>query len=960
MENVSVINLIEPASNFSIQNSNPTFIWDSPGFSNNIRIVYRLRVYLYHPQFHSTYDDAIEDENFLYYDSDWNEENSYLENGSTQQISIQYPTTARELICGFKYVWFIEARDVSDSFSSGIWGWPEPVKSTISTFSYGDDITSETIIAPQINGVLQTVRPTFNVEPVSCADSYEIWLSYSDDSDVENPIWMSEALQTNINEYPLYANGLAPAGNYKWKIRINPDGEPSPWSEIFDFSIVDYSLDEPSSMQVLNTVTPTFYFSGPSDITGYELRISNLDDNLVESGNIYSEIITSMPFELPLDWAEGILPGMTYFWKLFFLDGNENIIGEIDDYSKIESFKISPVSTTTPFDGASNLSITPSFMWSGPIGVPQYEILISSDIDPLVESPFYVNQVSGTFFQYPQLADIPLEYNSTYFWKIIPLDISDNRGETSEILSFSTAVDFNSVVDEPISIRPEFTLIEGNENSPKDININLLAGVSGADEYIVYISEDQDMETLLGDITIMGNEVNGTYDGSNLDWGIIVYVQVYAILNGENIGEISSVQFLNLPDKPGSDDQVGITVNLPEGSLIPEVGITNFVTNAVNYTIEYSTNIEMSEIIYSKIIEDGVIQDIYPETAMPLAFGQTYYIQVHALDDEGMHGIPSSIYSLFIPNVTPPILNEPFSWEPTIPVSNTYKIQISTTDDFSNSAIIVNSSTESTSFFLAEPLSNGTTYYWRVQGYKENGDSFGSFSSIGLYETEGTQAELIDIEGGQIVSLQFPTSGAELTTLFPTFEWIAIESADRYEIMVTTNQDFSELVWNNSNITQNSVPYPSTGVDGLLAEKNYYWKIRAISENTALGAFSEAWTFILSNDNTPILSGPMDELSESLLPFFSWEKISQASSYGLILALNEDCTQIIFENQSITDKQFQYTTSDPPLEYDFSYYWKVIAYDENGQPIGDYSRIARFNTPTGIIELEFIYEEGGG
>ena len=74
---------------------------------------------------------------------------------------------------------------------------------------------------------------------------------------------------------------------------MNPDGEPSPWSDVFDFSISDYSLDAPISGEALNSITPTFYFSVPMDIAGYELRISDSEDPLVESGNIFNETISS-------------------------------------------------------------------------------------------------------------------------------------------------------------------------------------------------------------------------------------------------------------------------------------------------------------------------------------------------------------------------------------------------------------------------------------------------------------------------------------------------------------------------------------------------------------------------------------------------------------------------------------------------------------------------------------------
>ena len=67
-ENVTFINLVSPPPNNSIQNSNPLFFWDSPGFSVGISISYRLRVYLFNPQFHSTYTDAIEDDNYLYFE----------------------------------------------------------------------------------------------------------------------------------------------------------------------------------------------------------------------------------------------------------------------------------------------------------------------------------------------------------------------------------------------------------------------------------------------------------------------------------------------------------------------------------------------------------------------------------------------------------------------------------------------------------------------------------------------------------------------------------------------------------------------------------------------------------------------------------------------------------------------------------------------------------------------------
>ena len=957
-ENVTFINLVEPLQNTAVNDPNPWFRWDSPGFSVGIKINYRLRVYLFNPQFHSTYTDAVEDDNYLYFDSGWDDDNIVLETGISQQLSLQYSSNNRELECGFKFIWFVEARDVSFDASlmdEGLWGWPDPISSPLSMFSYGENITANSVVSPPISNIIESVRPTFHIEPINCASSYEIWLSEAEDSEIENPIWASGDLPSNINVYPLDAIGLAPNKNYKWKIRVNPDGEPSPWSEAFDFSISGYSLDEPSSGQILNTVTPTFYFSGPSDIAGYELRISNNDDPLVESGNIFSENVPSFPFELPLDIQEGLLPGKNYFWKLIFLDGNENIVGEMDDYTNVESFSISEIQVNSPSDGATDLSLTPSFMWDGPIGVGQYEFMISYIDDPSIESPFYTTQIGGTFFQYPQYGDPPLEFGSLYYWKIVPLDANENRGVSSDLFSFSTAVDGNTISEEATSTKPEFSISNGPESSPRNIIVNLLANVTGADAYTVFFSEDQEMGSIFEEQSFEDNQTELVLNGDELEWGMVVYVQIHASFEDELIGEKSSIQIINLPEKPGSDDQVGINVSLEDGSTKPIIEIINQVTNAIDYLLIVATDSEMSEVLVS-ISASSEAPTVYPETEVSLIYGQTYYIQVSAMDNDGAHGIPSSVTAIFIPNITPPEIQEQFSWEATIPAVNLYNIQISTTDDFSS--IVIDATVDDTSYLLTDDLNPGTMYYWRIQGFQDNGEAFGGVSSTHLFETEGEPVELEEVEGGQVVIIQSPASGEELSTLRPSFQWEPIEVAEKYEIRIASNEDYSQIMWQSPNIAQSSVQYPSSGSEILIAEVVYYWSVRAISGDIALGEFCESFMFTVSEDNTPILAGPMDGLSESILPYFSWGKIPRATSYGLILGSNEDCSQLIFENQSISEKQFQYTSDSPPLDYDTSYYWKVISYDENGTALGDYSLIATFKTPDGIVEIEFIYEEG--
>ena len=159
-------------------------------------------------------------------------------------------------------------------------------KKSIPILPLRDIVVFPGMVAPLFVGRKLSVNALNHV----MTDDKKIFLVTQKDSDVENPIWESGGLPTSINTYPFDATGLSPGSTYRWKIRLNPEGEPGPWSDIYNFSIVNYSLDEPPAGQIINTVNPVFNFSGPIDLAGYELRISNSEDSEVESGNIFKSV----------------------------------------------------------------------------------------------------------------------------------------------------------------------------------------------------------------------------------------------------------------------------------------------------------------------------------------------------------------------------------------------------------------------------------------------------------------------------------------------------------------------------------------------------------------------------------------------------------------------------------------------------------------------------------------------
>ena len=127
-----------------------------------------------------------------------------------------------------------------------------------------------------------------------------------------------------------------------------------------------------------------------------------------------------------------------------------------------------------------------------------------------------------------------------------------------------------------------------------------------------------------------------------------------------------------------------------------------------------------------------------------------------------------------------------------------------------------------------------------------------------------------------------------------------------------------------------------------------------MGEEAPLGDFSTAFSFDLSGENKVVLEGPLDEESENLLPYFSWLAVGGASAYTLTLASDESISTIIYSADA-TEVFHQYPQAAPPLGNGITLYWKVIAKDENGSPVGDASNVGSFSLPSGTIEVEFMF-----
>ena len=135
-------------------------------------------------------------------------------------------------------------------------------------------------------------------------------------------------------------------------------------------------------------------------------------------------------------------------------DESGNMVGNFENYSA-NSFSINNINLLQPSNSSSDISITPTFSWDSPLGISSFKLMIATSEDPEVDSPFFSTTVNGTYFQYSQFADIPLQYSNTYYWSIIPIDNNDNSGLLAAPFSFTT-INQGTEADEFVTLKPEF------------------------------------------------------------------------------------------------------------------------------------------------------------------------------------------------------------------------------------------------------------------------------------------------------------------------------------------------------------------------------------------------------------------------------------------------------------------------------------------------------------------------
>ena len=268
--------------------------------------------------------------------------------------------------------------------------------------------------------------------------------------------------------------------------------------------------------------------------------------------------------------------------------------------------------------------------------------------------------------------------------------------------------------------------------------------------------------------------------------------------------------------------------------------------------------------------------------------------------------------------------------------SSSYILQLDTTPNFNSNELLVanvSSSTTNTDTYKGTYITNmlyGTMYYWRVCAV--NAVDTSGWSSTWQFHT-------ID----KVVLYSPSNNSTGLSVSSRTLQWYNNKGSSSYIVQVDTTTNFNSVLLRNLSVSSsmtNTDTYKSTSITNMRYGTTYYWRVRAVNAAVDTSGWSAIWEFTTAYQLTsgPTLISPVNDSvgathSNILL---AWQAMDNVNGYHY-----EVSTSSSFENM-VASGNTTLTFNVVRLQPSTTYYWRVQAYDNNGN--SPYSTIWHFTT----------------
>lgn len=233
---------------------------------------------------------------------------------------------------------------------------------------------------------------------------------------------------------------------------------------------------------------------------------------------------------------------------------------------------------------------------------------------------------------------------------------------------------------------------------------------------------------------------------------------------------------------------------------------------------------------------------------------------------------------------------------------------------------------------------SGGTGLSRLQMMDNNSFSgFSFFSNIWVQNSGYPFIQDFPLEPSAV--LISPADEARLGSTTVDFAWAGSPSdITSYEFQLATNIEF------DSPISNQNIFGATTTRSGLEVNTLYYWRVRAQSNASGFGEWTESRSFAIPEfpGMVSLNSPSQSSINQPVQTAFSWGSANEAESYILLISENADMSNPAREISGITGTSHT-LTSEEALLPNQQYYWTVRGFNEIGG-VGPTSSVLNFQT----------------
>lgn len=392
-------------------------------------------------------------------------------------------------------------------------------------------------------------------------------------------------------------------------------------------------------------------------------------------------------------------------------------------------------------------------------------------------------------------------------------------------------------------------------------------------------------------------------------------------------------------------------------SVTPSLCVTSSTQSGCEQPIRYHFQISTSS-SFALVTQENVAVPHTSGTScwqvpVNLAPATTYYWRVRA-GNGSLWSAWSSTTSFATPNTPPltPTLNSPANGatvnarQPTLIVNNTtdpegvtptYQFQVSLNSSFTSipaqASNVVQGAGGTTSWQVGSPLTNLTTYYWRVR------------ASDGTYSSPWSSARTFIVNVSltntppTTPTLSAPANGAAVATLTPTLRIVNSTDANGNTITYQFelyDSSLTTLIQISSMLAQGSGTTTWTLATNLVDGAYYRWRARAYDGQAWSGYMEPAGFRIVLANNPPTVPGPLTPTAGQ--PVYGHPITLVANNatdpdgdplYYLFRTCSDSLLTAQVEISGNVAQQSPYTTYQSTANYQHNrrYWWTVRAFD---------------------------------